>query len=87
MIEKPFKCFNKREVSNDIYNDFKEYMTAIEEQTNSYTKFENIISDWKAGEGFYEIAELISESTDWDMFQTQQADFRILVSLEWNRGM
>ncbi|HQB22775.1 MAG: PD-(D/E)XK nuclease family protein [Salinivirgaceae bacterium] len=58
--------FNKREVSNDIYNDFKEYMTAIEEQTNSYTKFENIISDWKAGEGFFmKLQELISESTDW----------------------
>lgn len=44
---------NKRQLTNDIFNDFKEYMTDIENATNSYTKSENITSDWRAGEGFF----------------------------------
>jgi len=75
---------NQREVHNDIFNDFKEYLTAIENQTNSYTIFENIISDWKAGEGFFiKLQELISEWTDWRYVANQTGGFfRILVSLE-----
>ncbi len=30
---------DKRKVHNEIFNDFKEYLTAIENQTNSYNKF------------------------------------------------
>ena len=67
---------NQREVHNDIFNDFKEYLTAIENQTNSYTKFENIISDWKAGEGFFiKLQELISEWTDWRYVANQTGGF------------
>lgn len=44
---------NKRQVTNEIFNDFKDYLTVIENATNSYAKFENITSEWKAGEGFF----------------------------------
>lgn len=44
---------NKRIVSNDIFNDFKEHLQKIENQTNAceYTKL--ITSDWWAAAGFY----------------------------------
>lgn len=67
---------NQRAVHNNIFNDFKEYLAAIEVQTNSYTKFENIISDWKAGEGFFiKLQELISEWTDWRYVANQMGGF------------
>ncbi len=67
---------NKREVHNEIFNDFKEYLNAIENQTNSYTKFENITSNWKAGEGFFiKLQELIHEWTDWGYVPNQMGGF------------
>ena len=67
---------NQREVHNDIFNDFKEYLITIENQTNSYTKFENIISDWKAAEGFYiKLQEHIPEWTDWRYVANQMGGF------------
>lgn len=57
---------NKRSIQNEIFNDFKEYLTAIENQTNSYCKFENITSDWKAAEGFFmKLQDLLKEWSDW----------------------
>jgi hypothetical protein len=67
---------NKRQVTNEIFNDFKDYLTVIENATNSYTKFENITSDWKAGEGFYiKLQEHISEWTDWRYVANQMGGF------------
>lgn len=67
---------NKRQVHNEIFNDFKEYLTAIENQTNSFTKFENIISEWKAGEGFYiKLQELLNEWSDWRYVANQTGGF------------
>lgn len=67
---------NQREVHNEILNDFKEYLTTIENQTNSYTKFENITLDWKAGEGFFiKLQELIPELTDWRYVPNQTGGF------------
>jgi hypothetical protein len=67
---------NQRDVHNDIFNDFKEYLITIENQTNSYTKFENIISDWKAAEGFYiKLQEHIPEWTDWRYVANQMGGF------------
>jgi hypothetical protein len=40
-----------------FFNDFKAYLTDIENQTNSYKKFENITSDWKLGEGFFRLSK------------------------------
>jgi hypothetical protein len=44
---------NKRQITNEIFNDFKDYLTIIENETNSWAKFENITSKRKAGEGFF----------------------------------
>jgi hypothetical protein len=69
---------DKRKVHNEIFNDFKEYLTAIENQTNSYNKFENITTDWKAGEGFFiKLQELISEWTDWRYVANQMGGFLV----------
>ncbi len=59
--------FNRREVHNDIFNDFKEYLIDIENETNSYSKFENVTSERRAGEGFFmKLQEIIKEPTDWN---------------------
>jgi hypothetical protein len=66
---------NKRQINNAIFNDFREYLTAIETQTNSFTKYDNIISDWKAGEGFYiKLQELLNDG-DWRYVANQTGGF------------
>ncbi len=85
VIEKGYSTFDRkailsvltqREVKNEIFNDFKDYLIAIENKTNSYTKFENITSDWKAGEGFFiKLQELIPEWTDWRYVPNQTGGF------------
>lgn len=44
---------NKRPVTNEIFNDFKDYLTVIENATNSYTKFENVTSEWESRRRFF----------------------------------
>jgi len=67
---------NIRQVNNEIFNDFKEYLNTIETQTNSFTKFENITANWKAGEGFYiRLQELITEWTDWRYVANKRGGF------------
>jgi hypothetical protein len=67
---------NKREVQNEILNDFKEYLSIIENQTNSFIKFDKIISDWKAGEGFFiKLQELVEEWSDWRYVPNQTGGF------------
>ncbi len=44
---------NKRPVNNDFFNDFKDYLTEIEDKTNSFYKFENIKRRLRACERFY----------------------------------
>jgi hypothetical protein len=67
---------NKRPVTNEIFNDFKDYLTVIENATNSFTKFENVTSEWKAGEGFYiKLQEQINEWTDWRYVPNQMGGF------------
>jgi len=75
VVEKGYKVINrktvltilsKRSIQNDIFNDFIDYLTVLEELTNSYPQFEKLTSDWKAAEGFYmKLQELIPEWTDW----------------------
>jgi hypothetical protein len=75
---------NKHPVSNDIFNDFKEYLTLIEKQTNSYTQFAKVTSDWKAAEGFYvKLQDLISEQTDWSAVPTPSGHF-LAFYYHWN---
>lgn len=56
---------NKRQVQNDIFNDFKEYLTLIENATNSYTDFENVTTEWQAGEGFFMALQDELQDGDW----------------------
>ena len=74
--KKILRILKKRQVQNAILNDFKEYLTAIENETNSYTKFENITSIWKAGEGFYQfLQERLEEWSDWRYVPNQTGGF------------
>jgi len=67
---------NKRQVTNEIFNDFRDYLSIIENATNSYTKFDKITSEWKAGEGFYiKLQELISDWTDWRYVANKMGGF------------
>jgi len=68
--------FNQRQVHNEIFNEFKEHLTALETQTNSFTSFANIITDWKAGEGFYiKLQELLGEWPGWKYVANQTGGF------------
>ena len=70
------QVFNKRQVTNEIFNDFKDYLTEIENQTNLYDKLENITSVWRASEGFYiKLQEKIAEWTDWRYVANQMGGF------------
>jgi hypothetical protein len=54
------------QVENDIFNDFKEYLSQIELQSNSYLTFSNVTTEWKAAEGFFvRLQELVGEWSDW----------------------
>jgi len=70
------QVLNQRPVSNEIFNDFKDYLTEIENQTNLYDKLENITSVWRAGEGFYtKLQENIAEWSDWRYVANQMGGF------------
>lgn len=70
------QMLNKRTIANEIFNEFKDYLTEIENQTNLYHKLENITSIWRAGEGFYsKLQEHISEWTDWRYVANQMGGF------------
>lgn len=67
---------NARQVDNAIFNDFNEYLTRIENLTNSHTKFEKMTSDWKAAEGFYvKLQEYLNEWSDWRYVANQTGGF------------
>ncbi|RSK24982.1 PD-(D/E)XK nuclease family protein [Hymenobacter metallilatus] len=64
------------QVENDIFNDFKEYLSDIELQSNSYLIFSNITDDWKAAEGFFvRLQELVGEWSDWRYVPNQTGGF------------
>lgn len=70
------QVLNKRQVKNEIFNDFKDYLTEIENQTNLYDKLENITSVWRACEGFYiKLQENTAEWTDWRYVANQMGGF------------
>ncbi len=70
------QVLSKRTVANEIFNEFKDYLTEIENQTNLYHKLENITSVWRSAEGFYvKLQEYISEWTDWRYVANQMGGF------------
>ena len=66
---------NKRPVADSIFNDFLEYMTVIETQTNSYNLLSNIKSDWRAAEGFYISLEDHLKNPGWGYVSNQSGGF------------
>ena len=85
IVEKGYLIINRQIIlsvltqqplDNQIFNDFKDYLLDIENQTNSYTKFENITNNYKAGEGFYiKLQEHLNEETDWRYVANQTGGF------------
>jgi hypothetical protein len=70
------KVFNSITVSNDIFNDFVEYLQTIENETNKFNKLENITKYWKAGEGFFiKLQENLNTWSDWRYVANQMDGF------------
>lgn len=70
------QVLNKRPIANEIFNDFKDYLTEIGNQTNLYGKLENITSVWRASEGFYsKLQQHITEWSDWRYVANQMGGF------------
>lgn len=65
------QIFNNRPVANDIYNEFKDFLSDIENATNSFKKgnridISKITSSKRAAEGFYlKLQEHISKDSNW----------------------
>lgn len=70
------EVLNRRPFTSEILGNFVHYLSAIEQQTSSYVKFENVTSEWKAAEGFYvKLQESIAEWTDWRYVSTPTGGF------------
>lgn len=70
------QILNKREVNNEIFNDFKSYLTTIEHLTSSYETLKSINSNLNTAEGFYiKLQELIPEWTDWKYVPNKTGGF------------
>ena len=68
---------NRSKSENNIFTEFRDNLNEIETRTNSFNKFENIVSDWKAAEGFFiKLQELIlPEWSDWRYVANQTGGF------------
>jgi len=65
-----------RQIQNDIFNDFFEYIVSIENETNMYAKLNNITTYWKAGEGFFLcVQEMLNEWSDWSYVSNYSGGF------------
>jgi hypothetical protein len=67
---------DRYEVKNDIFVEFRKYLSTIEEQTNACTTLNEITSHYKSAEGFYMVLQnLIAETTDWGYVANQTGGF------------
>jgi hypothetical protein len=80
---------NKRKVDNQIFLDFKDHLTEIENKTNACETLENITSDGRAAEGFFlklqekkmqkcsneDVSELLGKVGDWRYVATPTGGF------------
>jgi hypothetical protein len=70
------KILNKHRTNNEIFEDYKNYLNEIEEQTRLLDKLENITSNWRSGEGFFlKLQEHIDEWSDWRYVANQMGGF------------
>jgi hypothetical protein len=67
--------FNQRRIDNHIFIEFKEHLTEIENQTNSFGMLENITSWWKAAEGFFMALQDKLQDGDWRYVPNQTGGF------------
>ena len=85
ILEKGFRTINRqnileilniRNIDNAIFNDFRDYLSTIENATNSFLNFENLITKRLAGEGFYlQLQEQIGVWSDWKYVPNQMGGF------------
>lgn len=67
--------FNQRHIDNHIFIEFKEHLTEVESQTNSFGTVERIISSWKAAEGFFLALQDKLQDGDWRYVSNQTGGF------------
>jgi hypothetical protein len=94
--EAVLEILNTRQVNNDIFNDFRSYMTQLQVLTNSCSNSKLINTDESAAQGFYlTLQKLIPEWTDWNYVSNptggfwgfwyhwvQIADFKLYIQIE-----
>jgi hypothetical protein len=71
------RCLSTSKVDNDIYDDFINYLTAIEDRTNAPLTIENITGDWLACQGlFLKIEDRIKrDDLGWGYVANQSGGF------------
>lgn len=67
--------FSKHAVQDDIFNAFFEHIVHLENRTNSYTQFGNIISDWLAAEGLFLALEEKLDAATWSVVNNPSGGF------------
>ena len=61
------QILNRHNVKNDIFNDFRSYLTILEDRTASGITWQAIIEEKSAAEGFYmKLQQFITTPTDWN---------------------
>ncbi len=74
--ETVLEILNRRQVNNDIFNDFQSYLTQLQELTNSCSNLRAINTDESAAQGFYlNLQKLIPEWTDWNYVSNPTGGF------------
>jgi hypothetical protein len=74
--EMVLEILNTRQVNNDIFNDFRSYLTQLQELTNSCSNLRAINTDESAAQGFYlTLQKLIPEWTDWNYVSNPTGGF------------
>jgi hypothetical protein len=74
--ESVLQILNTRQIDNDIFNDFRSYLTELQMLTASCTSFATVNSNANAAQGFYlKLQRLITEWTDWDYVSNPTGGF------------
>lgn len=70
------EILDTRSVDNDIFNDFRSYLTQLQKLTDSCSNLEAVKTDAIAAQGFYlNLQELIPEHTDWNYVSNPTGGF------------
>lgn len=58
---------DSKEVTNEIYVEFKEHLFALENQTNAFKDYNTLTTEWSAAEGFYRwLQNQLQEWSHWE---------------------